>query len=532
MAKKITVIEPFRNDIRVLRKKKLRVCAYVRVSTGSDAQAKSFITMMTYYTELIENNPEWEFVGIYADEAITGTRVDKRDEFQTMIQECEKGNIDLILTKTVTRFGRNTLETLQAIRRLKALDIGVYFESQKINTLTEKSEVLITLLASIAQGESEDFSGNNKWAVKKRFADGTFILSVPAYGYTKDENGEPIIKPDEAEVVRKIYTLYLQGMGCRKIGQLLDEAGIPTIRGAKFWHENVVKGILTNPMYCGDLLLQKTITTQQFPFKQEMNKGQADQYLIEDNHPAIVSREQAQAVKELMEYHVGLVKADGEQSNNRYTLSGIIVCKECGKHFRRQKVDVGKPYERIIWTCRQHIHDIRLCEMKAIREDELQNAFIAMWNKLYTNQGVLLEPLLEGLKQLPYSREDANELEQLDNEIRELTEQCRIQNQLMEKGYMDTALFYAEQNRLMCRVSECRKRKNVLLIRKKGCKEIVKTEQLIGLLKTQKQCMKKFDEDLFKITVDHIEITKEHDIIFCLHNGLRLIEENKIEERS
>ena len=165
MAKKITVIEPFRDDIRVLRKKKLRVCAYVRVSTGSDAQAKSFITMMTYYTELIENNPEWEFVGIYADEAITGTRVDKRDEFQTMIQECEKGNIDLILTKTVTRFGRNTLETLQAIRRLKALDIGVYFESQKINTLTEKSEVLITLLASIAQGESEDFSGNNKWAV-------------------------------------------------------------------------------------------------------------------------------------------------------------------------------------------------------------------------------------------------------------------------------------------------------------------------------------------------------------------------------
>jgi hypothetical protein len=208
------------------------------------------------------------------------------------------------------------------------------------------------------------------------------------------------------------------------------------------------------------------------------------------------------------------------------------VCKECGKHFRRQKVDVGKPYERIIWTCRQHIQDIRLCEMKAIREDELQNAFIAMWNKLYTNQGVLLEPLLEGLKQLPYSREDAEELEQLDNEIRELTEQCRIQNQLMEKGYMDTALFYAEQNRLMCRVSECRKRKNVLLIRKKGCKEIVKTEQLIGLLKTQKQCMKKFDEDLFKITVDHIEITKEHDIIFCLHNGLRLIEENKIEERS
>jgi len=151
---------------------------------------------------------------------------------------------------------------------------------------------------------------------------------------------------------------------------------------------------------------------------------------------------------------------------------------------------------------------------------------------LYTNQGVVLEPLLEGLKQIPYSKEDTEELEQLDNEIRELMEQCRIQTQVMEKGYMDAALFYAEQNRLICKLSECRKRKNMLLIRKKGRKEIVKTEQLIGLLRTQEHLLKEFDDELFDMTVDHIEITKEHDIIFCLHNGLRLKEENKLVERS
>lgn len=532
MAKKVSVIKPIRDDVRVLRKRKLRVCAYVRVSTGSDAQANSFITMLNYYTEYIANNPEWEFVGIYADEAITGTRVDKRDEFQTMMQECEEGNIDLIITKTVTRFGRNTVETLRAIRRLKDLGIGVYFESQKINTLTEKSELLITLLSSIAQGESEDFSGSNKWAVKKRFADGTFTLSTPAYGYTKDENGEPIIEPKEAEVVRMIYQLYLNGYGLLKIAQKLNEDGIETIRDSEQWNKTTVRVILTNPMYVGDLLQQKTITTETFPFTRKKNKREADKYLISDNHPAIITREQAQAVREIMEYRAGIVKAEGNRNENRYTFSGKILCMECGKNFRRQKVYIGKPYERVIWTCSQHVQDIKSCQMKAIREDELQNAFIAMWNKLYTNQGVVLEPLLEELKRLPYSKEDAEELEKLDNEIRELTEQCRIQNQVMEKGYMDTALFYAEQNRLICQISECRRKKNSLLIRKRGRKEIAKTEQLIGLLKMQEHIMKEFDDELFNMTIEHIEITKEHDIIFCLHNGLKLKEENKTEERS
>lgn len=531
MAKKVTIIQPIRDDIKVLRKKKLRVCAYVRVSTGSDAQANSFITMLNYYTEYISNNPEWEFVGIYADEAVTGTRVEKREEFQAMMQECEDGNIDLIITKTVTRFGRNTVETLRAIRRLKELGIGVYFESQNINTLTEKSELLITILSSVAQGESEDFSSNNKWAVKKRFSDGTFTLSTPAYGYTKDENGEPIIEPKEAEVVRMIFQLYLNGYGMTKIAQKLNEDGIETIRDSEKWNNTTIRVILTNPMYVGDLLQQKTITTETFPFVRKANKGESDMYLISDNHPAIITREQARAVKEIMEYRAGIVKADAK-NDNRYTFSGKIRCLECGKNFRRQKVYIGKPYERIIWTCSQHVQDINTCQMKAIREDELQNAFIAMWNKLYTNQGVLLEPLLEALKKLPYSKEDAEKIEQLDNEIRELTEQCRIQDHVMEKGYMDTALFYEEQNRLICRLSECRRKKNSLLIRKRGRKEIAKTEQLIGLLKMQKQVMKEFDDELFDMVVEHIEITKEHDIIFCLHNGLKLKEINHMEERS
>lgn len=529
MAKKVTIIKPAADIIKSVSQPILRVCAYARVSTGSKAQADSYATQVAYYTEKIEANPLWEFAGIYADEAITGTKVKGRTEFQTMIQECLDGNIDLIITKSVTRFARNTVESIQTIRKLKEIGVGIYFEKENINTLTEKSELMITILSSIAQGESEDFSGNNRWSVVRRFQEGTFIVSDPAYGYENDEDGNLIIKQDEAEVVRMIFDYYLNGLGTYLIAGKLNELGIPTVRYAKEWQDSVIKEILVNPVYVGDLLQQKTYTEKTFPFTRKHNKGELEMYLIEDNHEAIITREEAQAVKDIMKYRAEIVKAGGEKCQNRYLFSSRIVCGECGSYLRRQKIYIGKPYEKIIWTCPKHIKDKTICTMKAIREDELQSAFLAMWNKLYTNKGTVLEPLLDGLKNLPVSKEQKEEVEQLNKEIQNLTEQCRILNQVMKKGYMDTALFMENQSLLSSKLTECRSRKLQLLAKQRHRKEILKTEQLIELIDSRDELTREFDEELFDMAVKEIKVSKAHDITFQLHNGLNLTEENDVE---
>ena len=524
MAKKVTVIRAFSDSQHTANRPRLRVCAYVRVSTGSKAQTESYVAQIEYYTHKIQENPLWEFAGIYADEGTTGTKVKGRDEFQTMIQDCEDGIIDLIITKSVTRFARNTLESIQTIRKLKALGIGIYFEKENINTLTEKSELMITVLSSIAQGESEDFSGNNRWSTIKRYQDGTYIVSTPPYGYVNDEEGNLTIQPEEAEVVKKIFTLYLNGMGTYLIAKMLNEQGVPTIRSGEYWHDGVIKRILLNPAYEGDLLQQKTYTEKKIPFVRKVNYGEMEQYLITDNHPPIVTREEAQAVRDIMKYRSDTLYMDGEKYKNRYLFTSRIICEECGSHFRRQKIYLGKPYEKVIWTCHRHVKNKDYCKTKAIKEEVLHETFLIMWNKLYTNQGTVLEPLLEEMKKLPISPKDVQENEQLDREIMNLTEQSRILIQIMKKGYMDSAIFMENYSQLSHRLLECRRRKAVLLGKQRRSREIVKTEQIIGLLKSEDGLLKEFREDLFDLMVKEIRISREHEITFYLNNGLKLTE--------
>lgn len=525
MAKKVTVIGASAVSNKPLAQKKLRVCGYARVSTGNSAQAESYATQVEYYTTLIESNPLWELVGIYADEAATGTKVKGRDEFQTMLEACEDGDIDLILTKSVTRFARNTLECIQTVRKLKERGIGIYFEKENINTLTEKSEVMLTLLSSIAQAESEDFSGNNRWAIEKRFRDGTYVLGTPAYGYRKDEERNLIIEEKEAEIVRWMFESYLNGKGAYLIAKELNQKGIPTIRNGQGWHSREVKEILINPIYEGNLLQQKSYTESQFPLIRRTNTGQRSQYLIEDNHPPIVTHEEAEAVREIMRYRADSLHMGGDKCQNRYIFSGRIVCEECGCHFRRQKIYIGKPYEKIIWTCAGHVKNKHTCHTKAVREDRLQEAFITLWNKLYTNQGTILEPLLKELIELSDRSPGTEEIEQLDNEIKNLSEQSQILNQVMKKGYMDSALFMENNNNLTYRLTECRRKRTLLSRRRKRTKEIVRTEQLIGLLGDREKPLSEFEEDLFDLTVKSISISKQHEITFSLHNGLKLTEQ-------
>lgn len=270
--KRIIKINPVKSQVMMQLQPKKRVCSYCRVSTDSREQHNSFIAQEAYYEEMIGKREDWQYVGMYADEARSGTKIQSRDDFLRMMIDCEAGKIDMIITKSVTRFARNTVGSIEAIRKLKLLGIAVFFEQENINTLSENSEVLLTILSSLAQGEAESTSTNNKWAAIKRFKDGTFKISTPALGYTKDIDGELIIDEQEVEIVRYIFKQYLNGKGTYVIAKELNDMEIPTIRGAERWVDRAIKDILLNSVYTGNLILQKTYRTEIIPFKQKRNR--------------------------------------------------------------------------------------------------------------------------------------------------------------------------------------------------------------------------------------------------------------------
>lgn len=271
-------------------------------TADSAKQHTSYVAQTEYYQQYIQSRDEWEFAGIFVDEAKSAAKVKNRNEFLRMIKECEKGNIDMVITKSVTRFIRNTVDSIETIRKLKTLGVAIYFEKENMNTMLEQSEQMLIILSSIAQGESESISTNNRWGIQKRFQDGTYTLGCVAYRYTKDNDDEIIIKEDEAQIVRRIYEEYLRGKSSYPITKGLSQDNIPTIRTNEKWNDNVVKEILQNQIYEGELLLQKTYTTEGFSFTKKRNEGEMPMYSIKENHQTIITKQQAGRVREIYEY--------------------------------------------------------------------------------------------------------------------------------------------------------------------------------------------------------------------------------------
>lgn len=391
--KTVTVMEPKKSMIVDKEKyKQLRVAAYCRVSTDSDEQLTSYKTQKKVYTEMIAQKPEWCLAGIYADEGISGTRADKRDEFQKMIKACLGGKIDYIITKSVSRFARNTVECLEYVRMLKSRGIGVLFEEQNIDTLKSDSELYLVIYAGFAQSESESMSKNITWSFRKNFEEGkvTFIYGK-ILGYRKGDNGEPEIDEEEAVIVEKIFDFYLSGMTLRGVAEAIN-AEFPVIPKKERMSSSSILSILSNEKYCGDAILQKTITVDCISKTRRKNTGEAPMYYVQNNHPAIISREKFNKVQEepirrknkTPQSAKTAITSTGKYS--KYALTEVLVCGECGSRFRRCTwARNGK--RKVVWRCTNRLDfGPKYCKNSpTVDEDKLKNAVVRAINKFNEN---------------------------------------------------------------------------------------------------------------------------------------------------
>ena len=385
------------NTVDKTEKPKLRVAAYCRVSTDSDEQATSYEAQIEHYTEYISKNPDWIMAGIFADDGISGTNTKKRDEFNRMIEECMSGNIDMIITKSISRFARNTLDCLKYIRQLKDKNIPVYFEKEAINTMDSKGEVLLTIMASLAQQESQSLSQNVKLGIQYRYQQGKVQVNHNRFlGYTKDAEGNLVIDPEQAEIVRRIYREYLQGQSMDKIATGLEADGILTGAGNTKWHTSTINKILRNEKYMGDALLQKTYTTDFLTKKRIKNNGTVPQYYVEDDHEAIIPKDIFLLVQEeLVRRRVVHTSDNGKRHcySCKHCFAQIVFCGECGEFYRRVHWN-NRGCKSIVWRCCSRLENTgHVCRARTVNEKLLEQVTLDAINRVLCEKDDFLKTL-------------------------------------------------------------------------------------------------------------------------------------------
>lgn len=418
------------NTARQDKKPKLRVAAYCRVSTDSDEQATSYEAQVEHYTEYIQKNPDWEFAGIYADDGISGTNTKRRDEFNRMIDDCKSGKIDMIITKSISRFARNTLDCLKYIRQLKDMNIPVLFEKESINTMDAKGEVLITIMASLAQQESQSLSQNVKLGLQYRYQQGKVQINHNRFlGYTKDTDGNLVVDPEQAEVVKRIYREYLEGFSMDKIAAGLEADGILTGAGGTRWHTSTINKILRNEKYIGDALLQKTYTTDFLNKTRVKNNGLMPQYYVEGNHEAIIPKEIYMRVQEeLVRRRVVKTSANGKKRSYscNHCFSQIVICGECGELFRRIHWN-NRGCKSIVWRCISRLESTGLeCHARTVNETVLENVVLSAINELLGDKPGYQEQLQQNIAEAIRSSSTATD--EIDEKL------AALQQELLQKA--------------------------------------------------------------------------------------------------
>lgn len=371
----------------ITEQKKRRVAGYARVSTDHDDQFSSYEAQIDYYTKYIKGRDDWEFVEVYTDEGITGTSTKRREGFKQMIVDALDGKIDLIVTKSVSRFARNTVDSLTTIRQLKEAGVEVYFEKENIWTFDGKGELLLTIMSSLAQEESRSISENCTWGQRKRFADGKVSVPFQRFlGYDRGPDGNLVVNREQAVIVKRIYSLFLQGMTYHGIADTLTKDGIPTPGGKKEWSISTVKSILSNEKYKGDALLQKSYTVDFLTKKTKINEGEIPQYYVEDNHEAIIDPEVFEMVQREMakrgkgkKYHSGV-----------HTFSTKIKCGECGSWYGSKVWHSNSKYRKTIWQCNHKFDGDCRCQTPHLTDEEIQLHFLSAANKLLATKAAVI----------------------------------------------------------------------------------------------------------------------------------------------
>jgi len=496
--------------------KLLRMAAYCRTSSDSSDQQHSYAAQVKYYTEYIGSHSDWILTEIYADEGLTGTQADKREDFQRMLADCKRGKIDRILVKSVSRFARNTSDCLTAIRLLKSMGVTVLFQKENLDSANMGDEFILTMHGMAAQDESLTISSNVRWATRKRMADGTFLSGSTPYGYRLLGRDLVIYEP-EAAIVRNIYGWYLSGQGKQAIVNRLNRE-----HPEKRWYMTGVNYILGNPHYIGDALFQKKFSTGTLPYRKLKNQGQLPQYYVEGYNVPIISADDYHAVQRLQKER----ETKGHGPECRHLLSGKLRCA-CGSLFRR-KIIRGEPY----WECRRHNNASDSCPMQELPESVIYAAFTALINKLASHRAYILTPMLAQLEQMQARHSGTQQkVYEVDKKIALLNDQSHTIAKLHNKGILDSADFAAQTGRVSQQVNALRAKRRRLLREDENNDAIADLRALDEAIASIEETQTAFNEDLFAEIVQDITTVSQAELRFRLLGGLELTETIERRER-
>ena len=486
----------------------LRVAAYCRVSTNSDDQLNSFAAQQTHYHDLIKNHEGWELVEVYADEGITGTSAKKRKDFQRLLADCRKGRIDKVLVKSISRFARNTTECLEAIRELKAHGISVFFEEHNIDTRMVSSEMLTAVIASCAQAESESISKNLTWSVQKRMERGTYNTCRAGTGFRLSKDGL-VVQQEEVPVIQRIFEDYLRGMNSREIADMLTAENVL----GRVWNRQTVDYMLKNERYAGNALLHKRYSTDTFPRKIKVNRGERPMYYVENSNPAIIEQDLFDQAVELRKTR----RRESVQGQVRY-FTRKMQCACCGSLLRSKNVK-GIWY----WVCRTHEEAIDKCPLPPVPEDEIISAFLRLYYNLKNHPEVLSVLLREEKKIRKRQMLWGADIVEVNKRISDITGQSHRLAALNRCGNVDPDVFITKSNQLAEQLRKAKQQKESL--QKQEDNDLIETTgELLDTISAGPEMLDSFDEELFRELIDTITVESNTKIRFRLANGLELPE--------
>ena len=513
--------------------RQLRVAAYCRVSTDSDEQLDSYEAQLAYYTDAIAKNPKWRFAGIYADEGITGTQANKRPNFQKMIRDCEKGKIDFILTKSVARFARNTVDSLRYVRKLKAMGIGVFFEEQALDSMKSENEMFLGLYSVMAQAESENISANVRWGIQQRMKSGTFAFRYTILGYRRGENGEPEIIPEEAEIVRKIFNMYLEGASLDQIKSYLETNGIKTKKGKSVWSKQIIQDMLCNERFAGDMLLQKTYIENCINKKVKKNRGEMAKYLITNTHPAIISKETFKLVQAEIARRSSKRKTSDlsitEQGkySGKFALTEILVCGECGSPYRR-KTWVIKGEKKRVWRCLNRVeHGTQYCKRSvSIDEEKLQEAICRGLRNAFEYQDEVSELILSGLSYAVTGDDNILDAYVIEQKIKDLKQDMEDMITMSMRTEGDTEKFEVEIRKISDQLCAMRSQLEVARSQTQASEKVnQEIESIKTFLADTEINFSEYNEIVVRKLIECIRVMPDGNLVIVLKGGMTIEEQ-------